>query len=208
MLKFEGKTVYLSCGATDMRKSINGLSAIVEGSFGLDPFGKAGLEALVKYYEEQLRLAKHRQFGSSSEKGEAPEQLGLFDEVENTADSKQTEPKIEEITYSRRKRVGKREEDLSGLPVEVVEYDLPESERLCPDCSGALHEMAHNVRRELKIIPAQVKVVEHKQTVYACRHCEKNSDHTPIVEAPTPEPAIKGNVQFNTPAKRGADCAL
>jgi len=32
----------------------------------------AELEALVKYYEEQLRLAKHRQFASSSEKGEVP----------------------------------------------------------------------------------------------------------------------------------------
>lgn len=33
--------MYLACGHTDMRKSINGLSAIVEGSFGLDPFGSA-----------------------------------------------------------------------------------------------------------------------------------------------------------------------
>ena len=41
MLRFEGKDVYLACGYTDMRKSINGLSAIVEGSFGLDPFGNA-----------------------------------------------------------------------------------------------------------------------------------------------------------------------
>lgn len=39
MMRFEGKTVYLACGHTDMRKSINGLSAIVEGSFHLDPFG-------------------------------------------------------------------------------------------------------------------------------------------------------------------------
>jgi len=64
------------------------------------------LEALVKYYEEQLRLAKHRQFASSSEKGEVPEQLGLFDEAENTADPNQPEPDIEEITYKRRKRIG------------------------------------------------------------------------------------------------------
>jgi transposase len=41
MLSVGGKTVYLACGKTDMRKSINGLSAIVEGSFGLDPFEKA-----------------------------------------------------------------------------------------------------------------------------------------------------------------------
>lgn len=154
----------------------------------------AELEALVKYYEEQLRLAKHRQFASSSEKGEVPEQLGLFDEAENTADPNQPEPEIEEITYKRRKRVGKREDDLSGLPVEVVEHVLPESEQICRSCGGALHEMGHNVRREIEIIPARVKVVEHHQAVYSCRHCENHSDHVPIVKAPMPEPVIKGSL--------------
>ena len=41
MLRFDGKPVYLACGHTDMRKSINGLCAIVQGSFGLDPFSTA-----------------------------------------------------------------------------------------------------------------------------------------------------------------------
>ena len=41
MLKCEGKRVYLACGKTDMCKSINGLSAIVESSFKLDPFDGA-----------------------------------------------------------------------------------------------------------------------------------------------------------------------
>lgn len=30
--------VYLACGSTDMRKSIDGLAAIVQESFSLDPF--------------------------------------------------------------------------------------------------------------------------------------------------------------------------
>lgn len=30
--------VYLACGSTDMRKSIDGLAAIVQQSFSLDPF--------------------------------------------------------------------------------------------------------------------------------------------------------------------------
>jgi transposase len=38
MLTFTGKQVFLSCGKTDMRKSINGLAAIVEQSFKLNPF--------------------------------------------------------------------------------------------------------------------------------------------------------------------------
>ena len=41
MLNLTGKRVYLACGQTDMRKSINGLSTIVEGSFKLNPFDGA-----------------------------------------------------------------------------------------------------------------------------------------------------------------------
>ena len=40
-MRFEDKPVYLACGHTDMRKQINGLSAIVQGSFKLDPFSGA-----------------------------------------------------------------------------------------------------------------------------------------------------------------------
>lgn len=67
---------------------------------------------------------------------------------------------------------------------------MPESERICPDCGGALRVAGQNVRKELTIIPAQVKVVEHRQEVYSCRYCENHSDHIPAVKAPSPEPLI------------------
>ena len=41
MLNLDGKRVYLACGHTDMRKSINGLTMIVESRFKLDPFDGA-----------------------------------------------------------------------------------------------------------------------------------------------------------------------
>ena len=37
MLTLGDKQIYLACGPTDMRKQINGLAAIVAGSFQLDP---------------------------------------------------------------------------------------------------------------------------------------------------------------------------
>ena len=37
MINVNGKTIHLACGSTDMRKSINGLSAIVQSSFKLNP---------------------------------------------------------------------------------------------------------------------------------------------------------------------------
>jgi len=41
MLNIQGKEIHLACGHTDMRKSINGLSAIVQMSFQLDPCSPA-----------------------------------------------------------------------------------------------------------------------------------------------------------------------
>lgn len=41
MLIFDDKPVYLCCGHTDMRKSINGLMMLVKSSFALDPFRDA-----------------------------------------------------------------------------------------------------------------------------------------------------------------------
>jgi transposase len=41
MLNWGGKTVYLCCGQTDMRKQINGLMTIVKEGFNLNPFNKA-----------------------------------------------------------------------------------------------------------------------------------------------------------------------
>ena len=153
------------------------------------------LESLVKYYEEQFRLAKHRQFGAKSEKSEYLEgQLTLFNEAEATAAVSVAEPELVEIEkhYRKRKRaVGDNLPD--GFPVERVEYTLPEQEQFCSECESVLHVMGRESRRELKIIPAQVKVIEHISHVYACRNCEKTNDHTPIVKAAMPEPVIKGS---------------
>jgi len=41
MLSFGDKPVYLCCGHTDMRKSINGLMTIVQSDFPIDPFADA-----------------------------------------------------------------------------------------------------------------------------------------------------------------------
>ena len=38
MMTFTGSRVFIAVGATDMRKSINGLSLLVEEEFGLDLF--------------------------------------------------------------------------------------------------------------------------------------------------------------------------
>ena len=91
---------------------------------------------------------------------------------------------------TRGRKIGGRAESLKDLPVETIHYDLSDAEKVCSACDHALHEMSHQTRKELKIVPAQVKVVEHVQHIYSCRHCEKHAIATPIVKAKMPNPVI------------------
>lgn len=155
----------------------------------------AELTAKLNWFMEQFRLSKHRQFGSSSERT-VPEQqqLSLFNEAEAEARPDLAEPTVETITYKRRKQRGHREAMLEDLPVETIEYRLPAEEQVCSCCGGPLHEMSTEVRQELQIIPAQVKVVKHIRYVYACRRCEREEINTPIVTAPAPSPVFPGSL--------------
>lgn len=152
----------------------------------------AELSVKLNWYEEQYRLSQHRLFGSSSEKT-LPEQINLFNEAEAEAQLNITEPTIEEIIYKRRKKQGHREEMFKDLPVETIEYRLSEEDRICSICEGILHEMSTETRRELKIIPAQVSVVEHIRFIYSCRDCEKNEINTTVKTATMPKPALPGS---------------
>lgn len=155
----------------------------------------AELSALLKWYEAQFRLAKHRRFGSSSEHTH-PDQLvlDLFNEAEAEANPEAPEPELETIAYKRKKKVGNRETKLESLPVERIEYRLSEEEQICSCCNGALHEMSTEVHREVAIIPAQAKVVEKVRYVYGCRRCEREAIQTPIVTAPAPASVLPGSI--------------
>ena len=84
--------------------------------------------------------------------------------------------------------------DFSSLPTEQVVHELPEAERICPECGGPLHECGHSVqRRELSYIPAQYKVIEHIQTVYSCRRCEEHNDHVPMKKGSVPPALLPGS---------------
>ena len=153
------------------------------------------MEALIKWYEEQFKLAQRHQFGSSSE--QSPDQLrfeNMFNEIEDQEDPSLPEPTYEEIIYKRKKRVGKREDDLDALPVERIDYELPESERSCPECGGAMPDIGVTVRHEIKVVPAQVIHVEHATHAYGCQICNKDGGRAQIIRADSPMPLIAGSL--------------
>ena len=124
-------------------------------------------------------------------------QLSLFNEAETVTKPFAPEPKLEIITYKRRKKKSKNDK-LEGLTEVTTEYSLSEDEQICPNCQGPLHVMSQQIRRELEIIPAQVRVHKHVQNIYSCRNCEHNGigeeQKVPVITAPKPNPVIPQSV--------------
>lgn len=148
-------------------------------------------DVLIAHYLEQLRLLHKKQFGSSSEKNAiVPEQLSLFNEPEVLADDKAAEPTVEEITYTRHKQKATKEENLEDLVTETVEHELTGTDLNCPQCGETMQEIKVEVRNEIKIIPAKVEVVKHRQHVYACANCEANDIQTPFAKGRGYEPFL------------------
>ena len=90
----------------------------------------------IELLTEQIRLMNQRFFGRKSESAvsEVDGQLSLFDsfnEVEYLKQDPLKEPEITEViipSYHRKKAVGKRESDLSGLPARIIEHTLSDEE--------------------------------------------------------------------------------
>lgn len=150
------------------------------------------LRKLNEWYEKQLKLNRQKMFGASSEKSEyaGAGQINMFNEAEAERKAISPEPTLETITYRRKKQKGGKEAKLEELPVETIEYKLSDEEQICEKCGGALHVMSKEVRKELRIIPAKVSVVEHVSYVYACRSCEKNNTETTVITAGAPKALV------------------
>lgn len=85
----------------------------------------AELEQQVQWFMSQIRLAKHQQFGASSEQTDAA-QISIFNEAESTADLTLPEPELIEIKTHYRKRTRLTTDKLpEDIPVEVIGLYLP-----------------------------------------------------------------------------------
>lgn len=156
---------------------------------------KAELELQLRWYKEQFSLQQKQKFGRSSEKTDPDQlELPLFNEAEQEQNPSEEEATVESITYERKKNRKVRKDLTENLPTETVEYILPAEDQVCSCCNGKLHTMKQQVKEELEIIPAEVKVKRHVKHVYSCRNCEKNGTSNPIVTAPAPEHAFPGSL--------------
>ena len=148
----------------------------------------------IELLTEQIRIMNQRQFGRRSESDLMEGQLTLFDsfnEAEATADAQVPDPDITEVvisSYRRKKSVGKRNEDLEGLPARVFDHRIPDEElaKLFPN---GYKELPDEVYKRLHIIPETFIVDEHHVHVYA----SKDNDGT-IIKAPRPVDLFRNSI--------------
>jgi transposase len=150
----------------------------------------ARLQATVTFFEEQHRLALHRQFGRSSEQAPVGQEALLFNEAETFSNPTEPEPPVEEVVKPRtKKKPGQRSEQVANLEVREQEHPATPEQQLCPCCGEQMEFVDWQVRQEVEYVPAKAILVHHKQPILACRPCQLDGESAPIKTIKTmPEP--------------------
>ena len=146
---------------------------------------------------EQMADLKRHRFGRPSEKHETEGQVSFmevdgkivfFNEPEAVAAEESTE-EPENVSRTRpKKKQGKREEDLDGIPVVVVEHSMTDGELEDKFGKDGWKQLPDEVYRRYRFTPAKIEVEEHHVKVYAGKETEE------VIKAPHPQALLRGSL--------------
>lgn len=146
---------------------------------------------------EQMADLKRHRFGRPSEKHETEGQVSFmevdgkivfFNEPEAVAAEESTE-EPENVSRTRpKKKQGKREEDLDGIPVVVVEHSMTDGELEDKFGKDGWKQLPDEVCRRYRFTPAKIEVEEHHVKVYAGKETEE------VIKAPHPQTLLRGSL--------------
>ena len=147
---------------------------------------------------EQMADLKRHRFGRSSEKHETEDQISFmevdgkivfFNEAEVVAAEENTQEEPESVSRRKpKKKQGKREGDLEGLPVVVVEHSLTDEELADKFGKDSWKQLPDEVYRRYSFTPAKAEVEEHHVKVYAGKKTQE------VIKAPHPQALLRGSL--------------
>lgn len=92
------------------------------------------------------------------------------------------------VIHRKKKRKGKREDDLKGIPVTVVQHEMTEDELKAAFPDGKYKRLPDEVYKRLEFHPASFEVMEHHVAVYA------GMDNETIVKAGRPKDLLRDSI--------------
>ncbi len=147
---------------------------------------------------EQMADLKRHRFGRSSEKHGTEDQISFmevdgkivfFNESEAVAAEENAQEEPESVSRRKpEKKQGKREEDLNGLPVVVVEHSMTDGELEDKFGKDGWKQLPDEVYRRYSFTPAKIEVEEHHVKVYAGKETEE------VIKAPHPQALLRGSL--------------
>ena len=144
---------------------------------------------------EQMAVLQNKQYGRKSEKLDVIDgQLSfVFNESEALVENvfvvePAQEDVLETVTIKRKKKKGKREEDLSNLPVEPVFHEMSEEELADIFGPDGWRSLPDETFLRVRVEPAKYTVEEHHVRVYAGKKEDK------IVKAIRPKSLLRNSV--------------
>ncbi|MDD3041081.1 transposase [Bacteroides sp.] len=149
----------------------------------------ASIDQKLQLVLEQLASANHKRYGRSSEKldssqqiafKEVDDQIVFFNEAEAVANLDDADYEEDTTKSKPGKHKGKREEDLSGLPIVKTWHTMTEDELREEFGEASWKQLPDEVYKRYKFTPSKVEVEEHHVAVYA----SKKDDH--IIKAKHP----------------------
>ena len=148
--------------------------------------------------EELFRLAQLKRFAPGSEKlkdrvFDEAEQIAATEPGDDDSDDAFALPDtgLPELDKPDRGKRGRKPLP-AELPRRRIEYDLPDEQKICACCQNTLHRMGEQTSEQLHI-EIKALVLQHVRFKYACRHCERNAERTPMVIAPMPVQPLPGS---------------
>lgn len=149
----------------------------------------------IGHLREQLRLLKSKMFGPKTDfLPGLDQQLSMFEDGPTAEPSPEEEP--DEVKGYKRKKPG-RKPIPEDLPREHVYHDIPEAEKAC-GCGSKQVQIGEETSEQVDFIPAQLKVICHHRSKWACPICEGVDTPGKTVKiAPAPKQLIAKS--FATP---------
>lgn len=147
-------------------------------------------KAMLSQMQAKFRRVLATAYGASTEAMNA-----LFDEADHVgavataaeqADAADEELPVDSPRPTRKK---KRKVLPDHLPREEVIHDLSEADKICKTDGTKLEKIGEDVREEVSITPARIKVIRHVTLKYGCPQC-----HSGVTCACGPKRIIPGSV--------------